>query len=239
MGNQPTKADDEKKPVQAKSKTVDTIGNVRKTLKTLEKREEVLNKNVQQCLVKAKKCMKAKNKKGAIIQMKKKKMYEKKLASITSYQLNLINMIDMLENASTAGNVAHVMKDTAAQIKKMQKENNIEEMEDIRADLEDAQADQDEINDLLGEPMGAAGEFDEDDLEEEYKNLLGETEDEDLAAVTRIPTTKVKDADDIDLPDATDLPDPVVLPKPVTDEPVVTKKTEEDELGELAGMFGV
>ena len=72
MGNQPTKADDEKKPVQAKSKTVDTIGNVRKTLKTLEKRGEVLNKNVQQCLVKAKKCMKAKNKKGAIIQMKRK-----------------------------------------------------------------------------------------------------------------------------------------------------------------------
>lgn len=232
-GNKPS-------PVVAASNTVETIGKIKKTQATLEKRTKVIEKNMLECLKKAQHYIKRNNKKSAILEMKKRKMQQKKLDQIQAYQLNLINMVDMLENAATSHQVADAMKVTTNQLKTIQKENNIEEMENLREDIEEAQAKQTEVEDLLAEPM-AGTELDEDDLEDEYNSLMGEIEGEDeLAAVTEVPTTSTKVADKpVDLPIAPTA-DPVVLPKPVTTEPVMgTTKSEEDELGELAGMFGV
>ena len=233
MGNKPEK--ESTKPVEQSNSTVAVIGKLKKSQATLQKREKHLEAQITQALRNAKAKMKRKDKRGAVFQLKRKKMLEKRLNECQGMQLNLEQQIFTLEKGNTNEQVVGALRDVRDEMKRIQNKINVDDIEDIRNDLDDATADQEDITNILSEPMGQDA-LDEDELEGEFAELMGELEEDDVTAtMTRIgdepaPVTTTT----VDLPDVDDLPEPVKKPTTV---PAVASKDDAAELAELEAMM--
>jgi charged multivesicular body protein 4A/B len=236
MGNKPEK-EENTKPVAQSNSTVAVIGKLKKSQATLQKREKHLEAQITQALRNAKAKMKRKDKRGAVFQLKRKKMLEKRLNECQGMQLNLEQQIFTLEKGNTNEQVAGALRDVRDEMKNIQSKINVDDIENIRDDLDDARADQEDITNILSEPMGQNG-LEDDELEGEFAELMGEIEEEDVAtSMTKIgdkpaPVTTTS----IDLPDVDELPEPVVK-KPVKDDPTPVSKDDAAELAELEAMM--
>ena len=189
---------------------------------------------ITQALRNAKAKMKRKDKRGAVFQLKRKKMLEKRLNECQGMQLNLEQQIFTLEKGNTNVQVAGALGEARDEMKRMHAKVNVDDIEDIRNDLDDVTADQEDITSLLSDPMGQDA-LDEDELEAEFADMMGELEGEDVAAaMTKIgdepaPVTTTT----VDLPDVDDLPEPEKKPAKV---PAV-KDDAAAELAELEAMM--
>ena len=179
--------------------------------------------------------MKKKDKRGAVFQLKRKKMLEKRLNECQGMQLNLEQQIFTLEKGNTNAQVATALQDVRDEMKRINKNMNVEDIEDIRDSLDEVKADQDDITNILSEPMGQDA-LEDDELEGEFNELMGELEEDDIAAdLTKIgdeaaPVTTTT----IDLPDVDDMPEPVKK-DPVV--PVAASKYDAAELAALEAMM--
>jgi len=221
----------DRKPTSTGTGVVKTIGKLKKTDKTLEQKITLKEKKIAALKRQAKAKAKKGDKKGAIFCIRQIKLNQKNVEKMEKFRLNIQAQIQSLEDASTTALVADGMKATNAQLHTIQRNMNVEEIEDTRAALEEATADQEEIDDLLAEPMGAMGDMEDDEL-------LGELED--IMDAEEAPSTKVRTAaragtTKIDLPAVPD-DTPVVLPSVPTLEPTASK-VEEDELAGLEAML--
>ena len=98
------------KKVEKKINPNDTIQQMRGMVTTLDKREAHLNKKVQICLNNAKEKSKKSDKKGALFELKKKKMLEGQIDKIQGQKLNLEVQIMSLEDAIQNKNTLQVKK---------------------------------------------------------------------------------------------------------------------------------
>ena len=87
------------KKAQAPADLNSSIQQLRKAVTQLEKRETHLEKKIDACLQAAKAKSKKRDKKGAIMELKKKKQLENQLNSIQGKKLNLETQIMTLEDA--------------------------------------------------------------------------------------------------------------------------------------------
>ena len=74
--------------------------------------------------------------------------------------------------------VAAALGEARDEMKRMHAKVNVDDIEDIRNDLDDVTADQEDITSLLSDPMGQDA-LDEDELEAEFADMMGELEGED------------------------------------------------------------
>ena len=108
---------------------------------------------------------------------------------------------------------------------------NPDKLEDLRDDLEERQADQEDMSNLLAEPMGGAMDMEDDDeLLAELDELTGIGIGEDDAVGTKVGPGTSR----IDLPVVPN-DKPVVLPDVPTMDPTPSK--EADELANLEAML--
>lgn len=183
FGKKKTKAQREAKKQGKKAPTTtDTIAKMRGTLDAQEKRKALLNKKMIQCIKDAKAKSKRKDKRGALMCLKRKKMYEQQVIKIDAMSMNIENQIMMLESAVTNKDAVDAMQTGASTMKELQANVKVEDVEDVRDDLEELQADADEVSNMLSEPMGAAALDDEDDLLAELDEMEAEDLEADLLA---------------------------------------------------------
>ena len=109
---------------------------------------------ITQALRNAKAKMNRKDKRGAVFQLKRKKMLEKRLNECQGMQLNLEQQIFTLEKGNTNVQVAAALGGARDEMKRMHAKVNVDDIEDIRNDLDDVTADQEDITSLLSDPMG-------------------------------------------------------------------------------------
>lgn len=210
-----------KKPVKRKAPKANinkSIEKIRSAQETLEKRGTHLEKQIAKLMLSAKLKLKKKNKKGAMYDLKRKKLLEKELLGIENKKLTLETQTLALENAQMNESVFNAVKDGSEALERVQANVNIDEVEDLMDNMQEIQEDQDAINDALGQPVT---DFDEDEL---LKELY---EDEDVEELGNISEDEERLSD---LPVA---PSKKISPSRAKDK----KNREDDELAELESML--
>jgi charged multivesicular body protein 4 len=229
----------------APPKLSETIQRLREALDTLDKREKHLDKQIAQAVAEAKKKSKAKDKRGALFQIKRKRMYEKQIEQIYGKKSNIEMQIMALESAASNKEVLDVMKIGKDALKSAIQATDVEKVEETMEDINEQIAMGEEIGEAMSNPIGAP--MDEEDLSKELEEMEAEMTEEELLEAPVVPKVNIK---------ATDKPAVVVKPtspKPVEKEEskkpvekVEAKKTavkadndEARELKELEALMGV
>ncbi|XP_074534737.1 charged multivesicular body protein 4b [Halichoeres trimaculatus] len=189
----------------------EAIQKLRETEEMLGKKQEYLEKKIDQELMTAKKNG-TKNKRAALQALKRKKRFEKQLAQIDGTLSTIEFQREALENANTNTEVLKNMGYAAKAMKAAHENMDIDKVDDLMADITEQQEVAQEISDVISRPVGFGEEFDEDELMAELEELEQEELDQNL----------------LDIEGAPDVPLPSVPSTSLPSRPA-KKKEEEDE----------
>nr|XP_020476887.1 charged multivesicular body protein 4b [Monopterus albus] len=189
----------------------EAIQRLRETEEMLTKKQEFLEKKIDQELVTAKKNG-TKNKRAALQALKRKKRYEKQLAQIDGTLSTIEFQREALENANTNTEVLKNMGLAAKAMKAAHEYMDIDKVDDLMADITEQQEVAQEISDVISRPIGFGEEYDEDELMAELEDMEQEELDKNLL--------EVEGTEDVPLPS---VPSTSLPSKPAK------KKVEEDE----------
>ncbi|PIN21728.1 Protein involved in glucose derepression and pre-vacuolar endosome protein sorting [Handroanthus impetiginosus] len=179
------------KPKQETS-AIATLDKLNETLEMLEKKESVLQRKAAAEVEKAKEYTKAKNKKLAIQCLKKKKLYEEQIGQLANFQLRIHDQMIMLEGAKATTETVDALRSGAAAMKAIHKATNIDDVDKTMEEISEQTENMKQIQEALATPIGAAADFDEDELEAELEELEGaELEEQLLQPATTAPAAPV------------------------------------------------
>ncbi|KAL6207991.1 hypothetical protein ACLB2K_018943 [Fragaria x ananassa] len=169
-----------------------TLHKLNETLEMLEKKEKLLGKKAAAEVEKAKQFTQAKNRSSAIKCLKRKKLYEQQIEQLGNFQLRIHDQMIMLESANATTETVDALRSGTAVMKSMNKATNIDDLERTMDEINDQTESMKQIQEALSAPVGAAADFDEDELEAELEELEeAELEDELYQPATTAPATSV------------------------------------------------
>lgn len=160
----------------------EAIQKLRETEEMLAKKQEFLEKKIDQELITAKKNG-TKNKRAALQALKRKKRYEKQLAQIDGTLSTIEFQREALENANTNTEVLKNMGYAAKAMKAAHENMDIDKVDDLMADITEQQEIAQEISDVISRPVGFGEDFDEDELMAELEELEQEELDKNLLEI--------------------------------------------------------
>ncbi|XP_029632284.1 charged multivesicular body protein 4b [Salmo trutta] len=161
----------------------EAIQRLRDTEEMLTKKQEFLEKKIDQELITAKKNG-TKNKRAALQALKRKKRYEQQLGQIDGTLSTIEFQREALENANTNTEVLKNMGFAAKAMKAAHENMDIDKVDDLMQDITEQQELAQEISDAISKPVGFGEEFDEDDLLAELEELEQEELDKNLLEIT-------------------------------------------------------
>ncbi|KAL7536410.1 hypothetical protein ACHAXR_012071 [Thalassiosira sp. AJA248-18] len=204
----------------SRTHTANTVVNLRENIATQEKREQHLEKKIEQLVVEAKAKMAKKDKKGALFALKRKKLYETEIDKIANIKMTLETQVMNLESAAQNAETFKAMNAGKSAMSNLREDTNIDKVDDLMDDIKEEMEMADEISNALAQPVDPLM-ADEDDLLAELQELEAEDVEEQLLQPAKMEA----------FPDAPSSKLPVI--------PNATKE-EEDELkqleAELAGL---
>ncbi|KAM7274904.1 hypothetical protein ACFE04_016770 [Oxalis oulophora] len=169
-----------------------TLDKLNETLDMLEKKEKVLLKKVSAEVERAKEFAKSRNKRAAIQCLKRKRLYEQQIEQLGNFQLRIHDQMIMLEGAKATTETVDALRTGAATMKAMQKATNIDDVDKTMDEINEQTENMKMIQEALSTPLGAAADFDEDELEAELEELEGaELEEQLLQPATQAPAAPV------------------------------------------------
>mmetsp|Transcript_48985 Transcript_48985/g.71823 ORF Transcript_48985/g.71823 Transcript_48985/m.71823 type:complete len:226 (+) Transcript_48985:237-914(+) len=163
----------------------DGITKLKETEAQLTKRKEVMEHKANEETKKIKELMQTKtdkNKKAALMCLKRRKMYEKSSDDLDKMTMNLATQILTLENAKVNMEAFKAQQTTTDYMKKIHGNMDIEQVEEAKMDMEEQLDLAGEITAALTNPLGGQEE-DEDDLLAELEDMEQELMDESMAEV--------------------------------------------------------
>uniref|UniRef100_A0AAV1TM97 Uncharacterized protein n=1 Tax=Peronospora matthiolae TaxID=2874970 RepID=A0AAV1TM97_9STRA len=177
--------------------TADTIRKLREQLESLEKRELHIVKKISLQLHEAKQKSAAKDKRGAIFALKRKKMLEAEVEKLQGARMTLETQVMTLESAHVNMETFTALRSGAEQMKAIHGQMNVDKVDNIMDDIQEEMATADEIGRAISQPLGSQL-YDDDELEDELRQMeeleLEEKMLEPVAAATRTPATSVATA---------------------------------------------
>ncbi|KAM9828375.1 charged multivesicular body protein 4b-like [Syngnathus typhle] len=193
----------------------EAILKLRETEDMLTKKQDYLEKKIEQELQTAKKNG-TKNKRAALQALKRKKRYENQLGQIDGTLSTIEFQREALENANTNTEVLKNMGFAAKAMKSAHENMDIDKVDDLMQDITEQQELAQEISDAISKPVGFGEDLDEDELLAELEELEQEELDNNLLDV---------ESEDVTLPNvpSTSLPT----------RPAAKKEDEEDDMGDL------
>ncbi|XP_031619808.1 charged multivesicular body protein 4b [Contarinia nasturtii] len=179
--------------------TGEAIQNLRETENMLIKKQEFLEKKIEQEIETAKKHG-TKNKRAAIQALKRKKRFEKSLQQIDGTLSTIEMQREALEGANTNTAVLTNMKSAADALKAAHQHMDVDQVHDMMDDIAEQQDVAKEISDAISNPVAFGQDVDEDELEKELEELEQEELDKDLLGVgtsthelPEVPTGDIKE----------------------------------------------
>jgi len=239
-------------------KLSDTIQKLREALDTLDKREKHLEKQVQGAITEAKRKSKANDKRGALFQIKRKKLFEKQIDSIYGKKSNIEMQIMALEAAASNKDVVDAIAVGNAALEAAVAATNVDRVEDLMEKVNENIALGDEVSDMVSQPIGPV--MDEDLLSKELEEMEKEMEDERLMDAPAVPSGRIRQPEPAVVVDEPEVEEPVVA-APAAARPAPSKRVvvmaggggaveerkskpkaadkEADELAEIEAMMGM
>ncbi|KAL7580752.1 hypothetical protein ACA910_001035 [Epithemia clementina (nom. ined.)] len=197
-----------------------TIVQLREQIANQDKRQEHIQRKIEQMIKEAKEKMAKNDKKGALFAMKRKKLFEAEMDKIENVKMTLETQVINLESAAQNAETFKAMQAGSKTMKKIRTEVGLEEVDDIMDSIKEEMELAAEINNAISQPVDPLLADDDELLAE-----LEELETKDLENELLAPPTKT---DVLDLPTVPD-----------TKLPALQKKEEEDLKAleaELAGL---
>lgn len=180
--------------------TINTLSKLKSTCSILEKRKNHLENKIKNFVIEAKIRIKKKDKRGALILMRRKKMYQKEISKLDGSIMNLEKQIINIESMSTNKIIYDNMKNTKNYMKKINVSMNIDNVENTMEDLTECMDTANEINDVISQPIG--DQYDEDELMGELEdNMEEELLNEPELSNKVLSNNKIEDNSLLNLPD--------------------------------------
>lgn len=159
------------------------IQNMRSTLETLEKREQFLEKRINEFKIEAKEAVKT-NKQKALMLLKKAKMNEKQLSSIYGQKENIEIQICTLEQGISNQNIISSMKQGKNAIEKIGAKLDPDYIGELMEDINEGINNADEIATVMSSPIGQP--YDEDELLAELEEVEKKEQVENVENVEKV-----------------------------------------------------
>ncbi|KDO21729.1 hypothetical protein SPRG_13145 [Saprolegnia parasitica CBS 223.65] len=169
------------------AETAETIRKLREQLDTLEKRESHIEKKIEAQLEEAKKKSAAKDKRGAIFCLKRKKMYESEIEKLQGARMTLETQVITLESTQVNMQTFTALRTGANQMKAIHGQMNVDSVDDIMDDIQEEMATADEIGRAISQPLGNAL-YDDDELAAELESMMDEELEKQLDSSRPTPT---------------------------------------------------
>jgi len=210
---------------EAAPSTGEAIQKLRETEDMLMKKQDFLEKKIEQEVSAARKNAKT-NKRAALQALKRKKRYDKQLQQIDGTLSTIEMQREALEGANTNTAVLTTMKAAADSLKVANNQLDVDKVHDMMDDIAEQQDVAKEISEAISNPVAFGGEFDEDELEAELDALGEELELEEQEELDR---------ELLNVGPAVGLPDvPTAEPKKVPAAAAKKKEEEDPDMAELA-----
>lgn len=178
----------------------DSIAKLRETLETLDKRDQFLDKKIQQQLEEAKKYNAAGNKKMAIAALKRKKMLTDQQAKIMGAREKIELQLNAIESAKMDMEILNTLESGTKTMKEMHKGIDINKVDEIIDNMNDQIDISNEISNAMSQPVGEV--FDEEDLLKELEDEELKDLEKDIDKITDLPEVnknKITEKDEKDL----------------------------------------
>jgi len=153
----------------------ESIKKLRSTIDMLDKREQHLERKAQLEVAEAKKKLAAKNRRGAMMCLKRKKAYEAQIQRLSGARMTLDEQVMAIESANVNLEAMNAMRTGAQTMKQLHKNMSVDQVDDTMAEIQEQMDVAAEISQAIAQPIGDSM-ADEDDLEAELEAL----EQEDL-----------------------------------------------------------
>ncbi|XP_075069824.1 charged multivesicular body protein 4c [Mixophyes fleayi] len=170
----------------------EALFKLRETEEMLTKKQEYLEKKIEQELATARKHG-TKNKRAALQALKRKKRLEKQLTQIDGTLSTIEFQREALENSHTNTEVLKNMGYAAKAMKTVHQNMDLDKIDELMQDIHEQQDVAAEISDAISRPVGFGEEFDEDELLAELEEMEQEDLNKHLASVTlpSVPSTRL------------------------------------------------
>jgi charged multivesicular body protein 4 len=169
-----------------KQETRDAIIALRQQLQMLEKKDEHMQKKIEEELRKAK-ANAVSNKAVATAALRRKKQYEAELDKLSGVRLQLETQMSTLESANLNAETLAVMKRGADVLKGIHNGMTMAKVDDTMAAITEQREIANEISEAISNPLNAGIDLDEDELKDELAELEQETLNERLAGAEHVP----------------------------------------------------
>jgi charged multivesicular body protein 4 len=166
---------------------MDTIKVLRDNLVVLEKREEHIQKKLDQALSEAKLKAQKKDKNGALFALKRKKMYEQEISKLQGTRITLDAQILAIESAAVNIETFRAMNTGKNAMKAMRGNIDSDTVDEMMDDLQEEK----DIHDAISEAISRPGQelFDDEELLNELAELDALEMEEQMLQTPKVPET--------------------------------------------------
>jgi len=169
-----------------KATTRDAIVTLRQQLQMLEKKDEYLNKKIEEELRKAK-ANAISNKPAATAALRRKKQFEQELDRLSGTRLTLETQVNAIESANINATTMEAMKKGAEALRTIHSGLNIDKVDQTMDSIREQMELTNEISDAISNPVNVGIENDEEELRRELEELEAEKLDEVLIRAQGVP----------------------------------------------------
>ncbi|XP_063933820.1 charged multivesicular body protein 4c-like isoform X2 [Zophobas morio] len=164
----------------------ESISKIRESMETLQKRQCYLEKKVEMEKEVAKKNA-TKNKKAAIMALKRKKQYEQQIERLLGAQMTLESQLMAIEGANVNLEALKAMQQGSRTMKTITQGMTLNEVDDTMEDIQEQMDIVNEVGEALSQGLGQ--QYDEDELLDELDTL--EQEELDQKLLTELPSSSL------------------------------------------------
>eukprot|EP00276_Gloeochaete_wittrockiana_P004148 CAMPEP_0184660822 /NCGR_PEP_ID=MMETSP0308-20130426/35420_1 /TAXON_ID=38269 /ORGANISM="Gloeochaete witrockiana, Strain SAG 46.84" /LENGTH=220 /DNA_ID=CAMNT_0027101685 /DNA_START=59 /DNA_END=721 /DNA_ORIENTATION=+ len=164
--------------------TIDqSINRLHETLSMLQKREDYLNKKIQGELTTIK--QNAKNKRVALMALKRKKLYEGQVDKIANAIMTISEQLIAIEGATANLETLNAMRVGAQTMQRIHNRMTVEQVDNTMDEIRDQMDVAKEISDAISQPIGEV--YDDDELLAELQEIEELQMEEELLSVSAPP----------------------------------------------------